>query len=405
MQVDALHVAASRDPTLVCLNVKFSPNLGDGLLSECLEQALVGHGAHADTTSVDLAGRTAYGQTMAGRGAVMKVLDALPPGLRNLAVRAPLAVQSRRKWAPHYSTGITGADAIAIGGGNLLSDQDLNFPTKLALALRTCGHCHLPVAFFACGMGGTWTGEGVRRMQGALRACPVRAVFLRDEMSKDRWDNRFAEVSGQEAVVVRDPGLLALDTYGRVRKAAGQEPVIGVGIMSHVAVRYHAEARQSSADLMKWYVDLVGALAAKGAQIVVFTNGASEDNTTLHALQPELAAFGDRVRLVVPDTPRELSDIVGALNGLVAYRMHALISAYSHGVPSLALRWDDKIDAFLASIGRSDWLDDPTDLLAEAAADRVLEAAEQGVDTAVHAQVTQEARQDVGRLFQALSSA
>ena len=35
-------------------NVKYSPNLGDGLLSECLEKALIALGASGDTWSIDL---------------------------------------------------------------------------------------------------------------------------------------------------------------------------------------------------------------------------------------------------------------------------------------------------------------------------------------------------------------
>ena len=44
---------------IALLNVKFSPNLGDGLLSECLERELAEALPGATVVSIDLAGRAA----------------------------------------------------------------------------------------------------------------------------------------------------------------------------------------------------------------------------------------------------------------------------------------------------------------------------------------------------------
>lgn len=312
--------------------------------------------------------------------------------------------KARRKWGPHYLEGLSNADAVAIGGGNLLSDHDLNFPTKLALALRSAGASNLPLAIYACGMGGHWTKEGERRMRKALALSSPRAVFLRDEISKARWDARFADTAGQKAVVVRDPGLLAQDTYGPVERSTGDGPLIGLGVMSHVAVRYHAEARISETGLMRWYVDIARTLVRAGARVIVFTNGAGEDQAVQQALAPEFARLGPAVTQARPQTPRELAHVVGSCHALVAFRMHALIAGYSYAVPSIALKWDDKVDAFLASIDRSKWLLDPAEIRAEAAAWEALKAAEQGVDAAMHAAAIAEARADVAKLYAALAA-
>lgn len=388
-----------------CFNVKYSPNLGDGLLSECLEDALIAHGASPATTSVDLAGRIAYGQGMAGRGTIMATLDALPDGLRHYAVRAPLAVQSRRKWGPHYENGLRKMHAVSIGGGNLLSDHDLNFPTKLALALRHARSSGLPVAIYACGMAQSWSAEGDRRLRKELESGVLRAVFLRDEASKRRWDARFAQVSGCEATVVRDPGLLAARTYAPAARAEGGQPVIGLGLMSHVAIRYHADTRLSKADLARWYIELARTLRQSGARVCAFTNGSPEDRAAASELKPELVALGVETDTLEPATPADLAATVAGCQAIVAYRMHALIAAYAFGVPGLALSWDDKVDAFMASVGRSDWLGDPQILPAAEAAERLLLAARTGVEPDTHARVIQEAFDDVGRLYAALRAA
>ena len=388
-------------PVIRLMNVKFSPNLGDGLLSECLEAGLRVRGAAAATGSIDLAARTAYGQGMAGRGRVLRLLEAMPPGLRAQAVRAPLALASARRWAPHYARELTGATAMVIGGGNLLSDHDLNFPTKLALALTAARERGLPVAFHACGMAADWSAEGERRLRRALAGVDLRAVFLRDAPSCARWDARFAATTGLRAAQVRDPGLLAGLTWAPPPRMAAAP--IGLCVMSPLALRYHAQTSIRAADLLRWYRDLARALRGDGARLRVFTNGAPEDRETLALLAPDLRALD--AEIVQPETPAELAAVIAPCAALIAFRMHAVIAAYASRVPVLALKWDDKLDAFLASVGQAGWLADVATLAPEAAAERVQVLAAKGGDFSSHAAVIAEAGADLDRLLAALSPA
>ncbi|WP_052500882.1 polysaccharide pyruvyl transferase family protein [Jannaschia aquimarina] len=384
------------------MNVKYSPNLGDGLLSECLEAALLDCGA-LEAVSIDLAARADYGSQMAGRGKIMAVLSAMPDWLRHQAVRVPLALASRRIWGPHYAAGLKGANAVVIGGGNLLSDHDLNFPTKLALALDTCRARKLPVAFFACGMAAHWSEEGDRRLRRALKDHPPAAVFLRDQASKERWDDRFAEVAGLEAEVVRDPGLMASLRYDPPARPTSGRPRIGLGIMSDVAIRYHSDARMGASELGRRFVDLSRALLDKGAQVVAFTNGSPEDIEMAEAIQSELREIS--VSAERPARPSDLAAIVAGCHAIAAYRMHAIIAAHSFGVPQLAFAWDDKVAAFLGSVGRSDCLHDFAALSAEEAADILLRFAEEGMEDTARAAVVAEAKADTKRLYDALIAA
>ncbi len=392
-------------PVIRCMNVKFSPNLGDGLLSECLESALIDCGADPTTTSVDLAGRSAYGPGFAGRGRMMAVLEAMPRPLRRAAVRMALSIQSRRRWRPHYAVGLAGAEAVVIGGGNLLSDHDLNFPTKLALAVSEIARLDLPYAIFACGMADGWSTEGLRRIRRAMTIRPPSAVFLRDRASKERWDALLAPTAGCEAVVVRDPGLLASRVYPQPSRDRGTRPRIGIGLMSHMAIRYHSDARIGADALGRWYVDLASRLVAEGAEVTAFTNGAPEDVAAAEALSAELNALPGSVRMVTPRTPAELAATVADCDALTAYRMHAVIAAYSMGVPALALAWDPKLAAFMASVGQLERLHDPAELCAADAAKLLFEIAGKGSDLPARDTVIAEARRDVGLLYAALTGA
>jgi hypothetical protein len=133
------------------LNVKYSPNLGDGLLSECLEAELAAalrtNSGKAQVTSVDLAGRRTYPPIAPSRRAhAIALLEALPPGLRRLTARAALTMLVRLRLSRHVRRGLAGCQAAVLDGGNLLTDADLNFPMKIAGALAEAKRGRLPVA-------------------------------------------------------------------------------------------------------------------------------------------------------------------------------------------------------------------------------------------------------------------
>ncbi|WP_426237942.1 polysaccharide pyruvyl transferase family protein [Pararhizobium sp. DWP1-1-3] len=387
-------------------NVKFSPNLGDGLLSECLEKALIALGASEDTWSIDLAGRQAYGDGLTGRLQIMSALDRMPKWLRRHVIRIPLAIQAYRKWHPHYATCVEGANAIAIGGGNLISDIDLNFPTKLTLAIREAERLQLPFVVYASGVTPDWTARGTGMMKKAFASPFLRGVFVRDHDSKILWDEKLGEASGFKAIVVRDPGLLASDFISPSRLFASERPVAGVGVMSHIAIRYHADNAPDPAYLENWYVDLVGGLVEKGYHAVAFTNGSPEDVVYLAKLRPRLQAIaGDAISFPVQDTPSELCAIISSLDVLVAYRMHAVIAAYSFGVPAVGLAWDRKLRSFMTSVNRDEFLCEVARTKAAAAVELACRAHLTPISRVEHKQALSEAWEGVTQLLEVLEAA
>jgi polysaccharide pyruvyl transferase WcaK-like protein len=384
-------------------NVKYSPNLGDGLLSECLEKALITLGASGDTWSIDLAARQSYGDVLPGRRQIMSALDLMPKWLRQRFIRLPLAVHARRSWRPHYSSRLEGANAIVIGGGNLISDIDLNFPTKLTLAINEAERLSLPFVVYASGVTKDWTPRGTAMLERAFSTPLLRGVFVRDQDSKALWDQKLAEASGREAVVVRDPGLLAADFLPASRIHGTDLPIAGVGIMSHIAIRYHADNAPDPSFLEDWYVDLVRGLVRKGFHAVIFTNGSPEDVAYLAALRPRLMAAGkDAISFPVQRTPTELCAIISSLDVLVAYRMHAVIAAYSFGVPAIGLAWDRKLQSFMASVGREGFFRDVAGTTAEAAVELACQTAAEGIPEEDRRRVLEEAWQGVAQLLNVL---
>ena len=88
--------------TLKLLNLKYSPNVGDGLLVECLEAHLAATIGTSELTSIDLAGRTDYAAHDGRREILMRVLGAMPSVARRQVARAGLSLKWR--WASAATT-------------------------------------------------------------------------------------------------------------------------------------------------------------------------------------------------------------------------------------------------------------------------------------------------------------
>lgn len=391
---------------IVLFNVKYSPNLGDGLLSECLEGELRTLGG-VEVESIDLAGRTAYGEGLRNRRTVIRILDASPSFLRHAMVRLVLGRSLRQTLRPSWRGALTGVDACIVGGGNLLSDQDLNFPLKVAAALREAGAAKLPVAVFGAGVSDNWSAEGQQLFESGFKAARLVHVAVRDDQSRKVWDRNLASAGLPKAEICRDPGVLAARHYPPQPRTPGP-PTVALGLTDPLALRYHGgEAAVPDASLTEWFVDLVAGLAARGWRIRLFTNGSPEDRDYIARLAPQLTAVAPDQVSVVPtfERPADLAALASSSDLVLAHRLHACIAAYAYATPHLGFAWDPKLDAFFASVDRTAYIAKAGEDRADDVVNVAARALEEGIDPKVHARVIADAHNGVERAFHALQAA
>ena len=378
-------------------NVKYSPNLGDGLLSECTELQLRLAGINA--TSIDLAGRSGDVPGNASRARMLIALEAMPAPVRRLATLTILSVLAAVRLRPAFRRQLVGCDAVVVGGGNLFSDSDLNFPVKIHAALAEARH--LPAGIFAVGVARNWSHTGQRLFAKSLKQASLAYATVRDERSREIWDDLLPSPI-LRAGLVRDPGLLASRHYPRSAPSANGRTV-GLCITDPLALRYHGHDADPD-DLAQWYGGVAAALARKGWTVHLFTNGSPEDRAYLDRHASAWCA-SDPVQVTrVPDfaTPGELATFISGCDLLIGHRMHACIAAHSFAVPTVLLKWDPKLESFAEIAGRSDFFVDPARITPADVALLADRARRDGVDAAACTALIDSAADDVAALADAL---
>jgi polysaccharide pyruvyl transferase WcaK-like protein len=382
---------------IVIFNVKFSANLGDGLLSECLEAELKDFDTVAEVSVVDLAARTGYG-TVARRRLLLSALEMLPDRLRRMTAGIFLRRLVRKKLMPICMEALDRADVAILGGGNLLSDADLNFPIKVNGALAAVRHAGIPFAVFGVGVSDNWSERAQRLFGSALSQVNLVHAAVRDRRSQNIWDRNLSAYRVGPAQIGSDPGLL---TARHFPESGARKPGhIGLCFTDPLALRYHGGPNAGHA-LEEWMLSITRELAARGHSISLFTNGSPEDISFLLKMEPRLTDISNGAATVVPpfSGPAALAGFISTCGLVIAHRMHACIAAYSYAIPSIGLRWDPKLDSFFESVDRSDYMVEPATLAPSQLADLAERALSEGVDYARHVDVVEAARADVRALY------
>ena len=389
-------------------NVKYSPNLGDGILSECLEAELRRAVPGSTVVSLDLAGRHAYLKGTRFRTVALRMLERSPPLVRRSVMAGLLGRALRVHMRPSWRRALQQLDAVVVGGGNLFGDADLNFPLKVEAALDETRQAGLPAAVFGVGVSDNWSPEGEALFRRAVAGVCLVYVSVRDSRSASIWERRLGPAGIPGARIDHDPGLLVCHHVRRQARDGTGRPLVGLGLTHPVALRYHAPGHYDDADVTAWFQGVVAACVRRGWQVALFTNGSSEDDRYLRRIGPALVrAYQPGFVSCVPRfaAPGQLASFVSGLDLLMAHRLHANCTAYSYGVPHLGFTWDEKLESFFAMVDRSAFVCRTGVDAPEAIGALGARAMREGIDPVRHGAVLAAARRDTDDLATALKDA
>lgn len=364
----------------------YSPNLGDGVIADCLAHGLTARLPGAEVAHVDISGRHARGaRTIRNRRLVLAMLERLPRPLRHALARRKLNGLIDRV-QDSWRAAAAGADLAVIGGGQIFSDANLNFPVKIGRAAGILAERGTPVAVHAVGVSRNWSAEGTALFARVLE-CDLRMVGTRDAGSATAWAAQMP--GGPAPVLTADPGLLAAACYG-----PPDAPPEGVGlcVTDFAVLGHHADGSIAGGgqDPAGFYAGLAAALAGAGHRVTLFCNGAAEDAAQVDriARAPALAALRAEGRVRVAPAaadPAGLAQLIAGFEAVVAHRLHACIVAYSYGRPVVGLGWDRKLEAFFEMVGSAENFSADPAMDGAAVARMVAGALERGIAPDAHA--------------------
>lgn len=343
---------------IVQFGLAHSPNVGDGVIAECLLHGIRLCRPEARVQTVDISGRAAPGdRPVPARGVALRLLPLLPPPVRRALVRRRLTRLLDRV-EPQWQSALAGADLAVVGGGQLFSDADLNFCLKLARVAALLRGAGVPVAVHAAGASRNWSVQGTALFM-ELLGTDLRRVGLRDAASLAAWRDQTGGAP-PAPVLARDPGLLAARLY----PPAPPTGRVAICVTAPQILRYHADA-DADADAavaargLDFYARLADRLLYAGERVTLFCNGAWEDRQALARLagggQLSGAVAAGCVQVAPPPgTPADLAAIVSGARAVVAHRLHACILAHAYAVPAVGLGWDRKVESFFAAVGQGD---------------------------------------------------
>lgn len=231
--------------------------------------------------------------------------------------------------------------AIAVGGGALLSDTNLHFPQSLAQLARAARRLDQPLLCLGCSAEGDWSGPGAAMIRDFLAACHV--IAARDEATAAR----LAELLGEPPPVFGD--FCLSEEHVLDEAARGEERLaMAVNVCQLEGPWAPEQARYEEA-----MVSLVNALArgaqARRAAIRIFTTGTVEDARAAERVFARLAARG--AELHVPRNLAQLTAVLRTSSVAVATRLHAAVLALAARTPAVGFSPAPKLHYFFSTVG------------------------------------------------------
>jgi polysaccharide pyruvyl transferase WcaK-like protein len=243
---------------------------------------------------------------------------------------------------PSLLNGLRRVQAIAVGGGALLSDTNLHFPQSLAVLANSARLLDKPIFCLGCSTEGKWSAAGERKIRGFLESCTM--IAARDDVTA----GRISSVMHRPVPVFGDFCLTeaGLFTEGsRTGSAAG----IAINVCRIPAPWDAAQERYERTLVAMANRFLRGAPGAEPRMVRIFTTGTAEDVLPAERVFSRLEGRG--VELHVPRSLEQLRGMLHTSAVVLASRLHGAVLALAENVPVIGFSPAPKLRNYLSTMG------------------------------------------------------
>lgn len=245
---------------------------------------------------------------------------------------------------------ISRADMVIFAGGGIIKYKIEDFYRYVSKILDCANEHDIPVYFNAVGVEGYDSDdEKCRLLKKALRQSCVKGISVRDDLNTLK--QYYIEGTDIAAYDVVDPVVFADETYKICKKHNAD--TVGIVIVRHNIFSDYGIPEIDKEFQLKMWKSLIEELENRGHKWKLFVNGLKSDFDFAEEILEYIGKAGEKHKYLVPrpTESRELVETIASFKCVVACRMHANIIAYSLGIPSVGLVWNDKLTFWGERIG------------------------------------------------------
>ena len=401
---------------LLVAGVMYSPNLGDGIIYDCIRNYARRIDKHKEVLAIDLAGRVGFREDSPSNiftAHTTAALERYAPRLAVALTKYTIKRKLQQGLLPVWRVQLAQSAGLLVGGGQLFADVRLSFPLRISALANEADEHGMPIAIYGVGVSKHWTPEALQLFSRILQSKNLRYLAVRGEDSKtnlSRHLRKLGLISSEAIGVHPDPAVLASDTYGgSAPRQPSNNTRVGLCVTHPAVLRRHSDKKACFGDqkLREGYIALVRKLVDSGFEVVLFTNGEALDETFLRVIAALSSRIKDSEKIILrhrPQEPRVLVDTIAQCDVVIAHRLHANIVSFSYKRPYIGLTWDSKLEEFFTLTDRENYLCDGTLSEPSAIIRKVNQAMSDPIRESIYDDVCEKARQGISCAITAISA-
>lgn len=295
----------------------------------------------------------------------------------------------RQKLADYFRKELVDVDLVVVVGGGLIEWKNNEYQNSLFVLSDVARELGKPVIINAVGCVGGYDIKDprCRRMKAALTSDSVKHISVRDHVETM---NQFLD-HRQAVPQVADSAVWVADAYDISKKTDSN--IIGIGLIRGSIYESYGHNYKKS-EMFERYQQIIQELEARGYQWKLFSNGFEVDQQ----IGEDLLSFMGRSSEYLMPRPESVQEVlhnIAQFRGIVTYRLHSCISAYSLEVPFIAISWNNKADEFLRLIGYPERVFSFSQADAIKVVDALEKSIEDGYDAASREKIRQKSKENV----------
>lgn len=261
-------------------------------------------------------------------------------------------------------------DAIVFAGGGVIKFRQEQFYEHVCNICAFAQEQGIPVFFHAVGVEG-YDGEDSRclALRDMFRLPCIKGITTRDDV--ELLQESYLAGTPLVAKRVWDTAIFSSRVYKHAKQKAATE--VGIGVIREGVFADYGHPEVTKEQQLAFWSGVAEELGRRGIPWRFFTNGTpSDEQMVTDVLDYMGIQDGEKHRMPQPLSGEQLSTGISGFRGVIAARMHSNIVAYSLGIPSVGVVWNEKLRKWGELTKQSENYLDPSELDSVLAVERLL---------------------------------